>query len=433
MQTQPQRRDAALGPDTITRHVLDNGLTLLVYPNPTIPAVVARMSIKAGAIYDPPEKAGLASFVTRAMRRGTENYTFDALNEETESRGASVGLDAGQALMEVGGRALKEDTRFLLDMIAELLLRPSFPQDEIEKLRRLLRTGLAEMEMDTGSVAERAFRETLYPPDHPYHYRTAGFLETLDNIHRDDMIAFYGQHFRPERATLVVVGDVEPGSIIASAGDLFGSWQVEGEAAPYSVAEVPQPDGATNVFRYVPGKTQNDLVLGFPGLRRRDADYSAFDLMNLLLGRIGLMGRLGKNVRDEQGLAYYAGSSFEAGLGAGPWAVRAGVNPANVLKAIDSIRHEIDRMRSEPIPDDELEGGKRYMTGVLPLRLETSDGIARAILEMELFELGFDYISNYPAIIAALTPEYVNEVARLRLSSDNYVASVAGPNVEGLK
>jgi zinc protease len=187
------------------------------------------------------------------------------------------------------------------------------------------------------------------------------------------------------------------------------------------------------VFRYVAGKTQNDVVLGFPGLRRRDADYYAFDLMNLLLGRIGLMGRLGKNVRDEQGLAYYAGSSFEAGLGAGPWAVRAGVNPANVLKAIESIRHEIERMRTELIPDEELEGGKRYMTGVLPLRLETSDGIARAILEMELFDLGFDYIAKYPAIIASLTPEYVNEVARMRLSSENYVAAVAGPHVEGLK
>jgi zinc protease len=334
--------------------------------------------------------------------------------------------------MEVGGRALKEDTRFLLDTIAELLLHPSFPEDEIEKLRRQLRTGLAEMEMDTGSVAERAFRETLYPEGHPYHYRTAGFLETLDNIARDDMPDFYRRYFRPDRAILVVVGDVEPDNIVAAAGELFGSWRGEGQPAPYEVAEVPRPEGATTVFRFVPGKTQNDLVLGFPGLRRRDADFYAFDLMNLLLGRIGLMGRLGKNVRDEQGLAYYAGSSFEAGLGAGPWAVRAGVNPANVLKAIDSIRHEIERMRTEPIPDDELEGGKRYMTGVLPLRLETSDGIARAILEMELFDLGFDYISKYPAIIAALTPEYVNEVARLRLSSENYVASVAGPPVEGL-
>lgn len=432
MQTAPRKRDAALGPDTITRRVLDNGLTVLVYPNPTIPAVVARMAVKGGSMYDPPEKAGLASFVTRAMRRGTENYTFEQLNEETESRGMSVGLDSGQALMEAGGRALKEDTRFLLDMVAELLLRPTFPQDEIEKLRKQLRTGLAELEMDTGSVAERAFRETVYPEGHPYHYRTVGFLETLDNIQRDDMVAFYRRYFRPDRAILVVVGDVEPANIVKAANELFGAWQGEGEAAPYEIADAPQPEGATTVFRFVPGKTQNDLVLGFPGLRRRDADYYAFDLMNLLLGRIGLMGRLGKNVRDEQGLAYYAGSSFEAGLGAGPWAVRAGVNPANVLKAIDSIRHEIDRMRNELIPDEEFVGGKRYMTGVLPLRLETSDGIARAILEMELFDLGFDYISKYPAIIAALTPEYVNEVARMRLSSENYVAAVAGPPVEGM-
>ena len=430
MQTTQSAKSRALGPDTITRKLLDNGLTLLVYPNPTIPALTARVSIKGGGMYDPPERAGLASFATRAMRRGTQNYTFDQLNEQTESRGASVGVDAGQALMEVGGRALKEDTRFLLETVAEVLLRPSFPEDEIEKLRRQTRTGLSEMEMDTSSVAERAFRETVYPEGHPYHYRTSGFLETLDNIQRDDMLGFYGRYFRPERAILAVVGDVAPGEILELASSTLGSWKAEGaEPEPYTVPDVAQPAGAKSEFKMVPGKTQNDLVLGFPGLRRRDADYYAFDLMNLLLGRIGLMGRLGKSVRDDQGLAYYAGSSFEAGLGAGPWAVRAGVNPVNVDKAITAITKEIERIRTEPIPADELEGGKRYMTGVLPLRLETSDGISRSILEMELFDLGFDYISNYPGIIGALTSEYVGEVARQRLSSQNYVVAVAGPPV----
>lgn len=429
MQTVANR---ALSPETITRQVLPNGLTVLVYPNPTIPALTARISIKGGAMYDPEDKAGLASFATRAMRRGTEHYTYEALNEATEGRGASVGVDAGKALMEAGGRALKEDTRFLFETIADVLLRPTFPESEIEKMRKQTRTGLAELEMDTGSVADRAFRETLYPVGHPYHNRTAGFLETLDNIDRAGMLAFYKRYLRPERAILVTVGDVEPSEIVGLAQELFGGWQAEGEPEPYSVPNVEWPRGATNVFRPVAGKTQNDLILGFPSLRRNEPDYYAFDLMNLLLGRIGLMGRLGKKVRDEQGLAYYAGSSFEAGLGAGPWAVRAGVNPANVLKAIESIKHEINRMRTELIPTEELEGGKRYMTGVLPLRLETSDGIARTILEMELFGLGFDYISRYPAVINALTSEYVNEVANARLSDENYVASVAGPEVEGL-
>lgn len=428
----PTVANRALSAETITRVTLPNGLTILAYPNPTIPALVARISIKGGAMYDPSDKAGLASFATRAARRGTQRYTFEQLNEETEGRGASVGVDAGKALMEAGGRALKEDTRFLFETIGEVLLRPTFPEDEIEKMRRQIRTGLAEMDMDTGSVADRAFRETLYPEGHPYHNRTAGFIETLDNIDRDSMVAFYKRYVRPDRATLVTVGDLDPNEIIALATEQFGGWQAEGdEPEPYTVQDATLPQGATNIFRPVAGKTQNDLVLGFPSLNRRDPDYYAFDLMNLLLGRIGLMGRLGKNVRDEQGLAYYAGSSFEAGLGAGPWAVRAGVNPSNVLKAINSIRHEIDRIRTELIQVEELEGGKRFMTGVLPLRLETSDGLARTILEMELFDLGFDYISRYPSIINALTPEQVNEVAQRHLSSENYVASVAGPAVEG--
>ena len=433
MQTATQQETSALSPETITRRVLDNGLIVLVFPKLNTPALTARLSVKGGAMYDPPEKSGLASFAARMMRRGTEQRTFDELNESTESRGASVGVDAGQTLMEVGGRALKEDTDFLLETIAELALKPSFPESEIEKLRVLLRTGLLEMEQDTGSVAERGFRETLFPVGHPFHLRTAGFLETVGNIGRDDMVAFYRKYFRPERSMIVVVGDVEPEAILSKVTELFGGWKAHGpEAEPYEIPDVPQPVGAKTVFRPVAGKTQNDIVLGFPSIRRSDPDYYAFDLMNLLLGRIGLMGRLGKNVRDAQGLAYYAGSSFEAGLAAGPFAVRAGVNPTSVTKAIDSIKHEIERIRTEPIPAEEIEGGIRYMTGVLPLRLETGDGLSRSILEMELYGLGFDYISNYPAIIKALSPEAVSDVARRRLSSENYVVSVAGPPVEGL-
>lgn len=433
MQTLSEEKNARLSPETITRRTLANGLTVIVYPNPTTPALVARLSIKGGAMYDPAGKAGLASFAARAMRRGTEQHSFDALNEETESRGASVGVDAGKALMEVGGRALKEDADFLLQTIADVALHPSFPEDEIAKLREQLRTGLLEMEMDTASVAERAFREMLYPKGHPYHLRTTGYLDTLDEIGREDMVAFYKRYFRPDRSVLIVVGDVEPEEMVSKADELLGGWHGgSAEPEPYQIAEVDQPRGAERVFKFVPGKTQNDIVLGFPAIRRADPDYYAFDLMNLLLGRIGLMGRLGKTVRDEQGLAYYAGSSFEAGLGAGPWSVHAGVNPENVNRAIESIRREIERVRTEPIPAEEVEGGKRYMTGVLPLRLETSDGLSRTILEMELYNLGFDYIARYPAIINALTAERVSQAASKHLSSENYAVSIAGPKLTEL-
>ena len=174
MQSTEVQSTKGLGPDTITRTVLDNGLTVIVFPKLNTPALVARLSIKGGAMYDPPEKAGRASYATRAMRRGTARRTFEQLNEDTESRAASVGVDAGQALMEVGGRALKEDTDFLLETMTEVTLQPSFPQEEIEKMRVRTRAGLLEMEQDTGSVAERAFRQSLYPEDHPYHYRTGG-------------------------------------------------------------------------------------------------------------------------------------------------------------------------------------------------------------------------------------------------------------------
>jgi zinc protease len=174
-------------------------------------------------------------------------------------------------------------------------------------------------------------------------------------------------------------------------------------------------------------KTQADIVLGTVGPARSAEDYYAARLGDLILGQLGLMGRLGEAVRDQQGLAYYAYSGVEAGLGRGPWSVRAGVNPVNVEQAIDSILAEITRLRNEPVTDQELEDGKDYLTGSLPLRLETNEGIAATLLDMDLHQLGDDYIIRYPDLMRAVTKGQIQAAAQAYLDPEHYALVIVGP------
>jgi zinc protease len=422
-------RTAALGPTSVTRQVLANGIIVLVYPNPTIPTVSARISTRSGAIYEPAEYEGLAEFTASALRRGTRRHTFSDLNQITEERGLSVGVDAGYHLLDVGGRGLREDADFLFATMAEVLREPSFPPDEIERMRSQWLTGLLEQEDDTRAMAGKLFRQAIYPADHPYSRDTSGSLESIRRIERTHMEAFYHRHVRPEDAILVIVGDITPAEGLELAERAFGDWRVEGTPAPIAVADVAQPEATRELHHPIAGKTQNDLVLGFPAIRRTNPDYYALEMMNLILGRLGLYGRLGKTVREDQGLAYYAYSGFSAGFGPGPWTVRAGVNPVSVRRAVASILVEMRRIQDEPVSADELAAGQRYLTGTLPLRLETNSGIAGQIAEIELFGLGWDYVQRYPAIVNSLTIADVQRAARTYLHPDRYVLATAGPDV----
>jgi zinc protease len=177
----------------------------------------------------------------------------------------------------------------------------------------------------------------------------------------------------------------------------------------------------------IPGKTQADIVLGVPGFSRTSPEYYAGMMADLILGRLGLMGRLGAKVRDEEGLAYYVYSQAQAGFTAGPWTVRAGVNPRNLDQAIDGILREIQGLKREPVRDGELNDARDYLIGSLAVRLETDAGIASALLEIELFSLGLDYLLRYPALIRAVTPEEIKTVTARYFSPTGYTIAAAVP------
>lgn len=414
-------------PETVTRTTLNNGLTILVKDNPNNASVTLRGRLLAGGLYDTDKTLGLAHFATAALQRGTHKRTFQKLNAELDRAGMSFGVGAGTETIGFSGKSLVEDFDRLLDIAADVLMHPTFLRDETEKLRSEILTDLKEADQDTGHVAYREFRTLCYPAAHPYYRLSEGKVETVKRLPLDALHEFHARYVRPGITTIVVVGDIRPQQAIEKIARAFGKWKAQGQPQPYKIPDAPKLASIAQRKTPLPGKTQADIVLGYPGLRRTDSDFYPLLVGDLIFGRLGLYGRLGANVREKQGLAYYVYSGVEASLGAGPWAVHAGVNPKNLDRAIESIVAEIKRLRIEPVTQDELDEARDFLTGSLALRLETNDGVASTLAEIELFDLGLDYLERYPKIIRSITAEQILGVAQKYAQVENYALSIAGP------
>ena len=420
-------RFATPGPHDVTRSVLGNGLTVLVRENHASPTVVFRGYVKAGGLCDMDETAGLAGLTAATARRGTTTRTFQEINEAVESVGASLSMGAGEQLAGFTGKSLSEDLSLLVEIAADILQRPSLSEAELEKVRGQVVTSLRQLEDNTQLKADREFRALCYPAGHPFARSVEGTLDTVQRLQRDDLLAFYERFYSPRSTVVAVVGDVESDEVVALLEDTFGGWQAPSDNAPYDIPAAPRPAGERRVVVPMFNKTQADIVWGLPGLSRASSDYYAARVADAILGEVGLMGRLGANVRDKQGLAYYATSSLEAGLGAGPWLVFAGVAPEDVDRAVESILAEVAHLRDELVTEEELADAQDYLTGILPLRLETNDGVAGALIGMELYGLGLDFLHRFPALIRAVTREEVRAVAQKYLDTENYALAIAGP------
>jgi zinc protease len=360
------------------------------------------------------------------LMRGTEGRTFGEINETLESVGAQLGLSAGVHTTGFGGKALAEDLDLLLDILDDCLEHPIFPVPEVERLRGQILTGLQRRAYDTQRMASLTFDALLWP-DHPYGRSVQGYEETIPWLKRDDMAGFHRQHYSPQGMVLAVVGAVPVEAVVEKVRTRLGGWIVPGASPDRSMPPPVRLDERRAGAVPVPGKTQSDIVMGWPGLARTDADYMKAHLTNTLLGVFGMMGRLGNNIRDEQGLAYYVYSQLEAGQGQGSWTAVAGVNPAAVERTVESIRLEVRRLRDEPVPPEELADSQSYLTGSMPLRLETNEGVARTLLDMERYGLGFDYLQRFPGLVNAVTVEDLRDMAHKYLDPDAYVLAVAGP------
>lgn len=416
------------GPDDIAIRRLPNGLTLLARENFVTPAVYVAGYIRVGSRDESPDQAGLANLTAMLVTRGTESHSYDELNECIEGVGASLNVSSGTHTTNFNVKSLAEDTPTLLNLLADVLREPNFPEDQFERVKERRLTSLRERDHNPQSVASLLFSEQAYPEGHPYHTPNTGYVETVTPLRRRQLVEFFHEHYEPRNGAVAIVGAVPADDGLDLLEDTFGGWENISERQRKAIPQVERPTEVIRVTKEVTGKSQSEIVLGAPAMRAYHRDYLAGVLANSVLGVFGLMGRLGESVRDEQGLAYYARSALQRAPQPAPWYARAGVAPENVEQAIQTIKDEIERLGTEPVPDNELSDNKSYLTGSLPLRLETNEGVASAILNMIRYDLGLDYLQRFSDIVWELTAEDVKRVTATYLRPDACVIAVAGPN-----
>jgi zinc protease len=410
------------------RAVLSNGIPVLGQERPLSRSFALRVRVPAGVVYEEhPEESGIAFLTARSLQRGSKGRSFDEINTRLDELGGSVTVDAGREFLEARIRGLREDFQELIDILADALQRPDFPAAEVDKVRAEQLGAIAEADNDTRATADRLVRRSVYPEPNPFGRRVLGDSDIVARLDRDAVAAYHAKAFGPVGATIAVVGGIGGfGLALETLSSAFGSWEGSRRAVDFE-NRLGSNDATVLATEAIPGKSQADIAVGAATIPRGHADYYALDVGNLILGRLGLMGRLGAEVRDRQGLAYYASSQLETRRDGTLWAARAGVDPENIDHAVLAIRTELDRLRSELVSNEELEDAISYLTGVLPLALETHDGVASTLLAIEEFDLGLDYLDRYPDIIAAVSRDQVLEAARSHLDPERLAIGVASP------
>lgn len=414
------------GPETILRRELENGVTVLARENFASPSVVVQGFLPVGSLHESPAESGLAYLTSLALMRGTSKRGFEELFEAIESIGARLNFRAGVHTTSFHAKSLAEDLPLLLEMLIEVLSEPTFPDAEVGRLKTQQLTALAIRAQDTGSRAQLAFDELVYK-DHPYQHPVEGYIETVKDLAPAIMHRFHNETYGAAGVSIAIVGAVEATEAVDAVEASLGTWTKRAEKDQPELPTVTELTGTTRREVRLDGKQQSDIVVGCPGPSRFDDDYLAAALGNNILGRFGLMGRIGEAVRETAGLAYSAYSVLSGGAGPGPWQVLAGVNPENEQRAIEIILDELRRFSSKRVSADELLENQMHYIGRLPLQLESNEGVGGALIHLERYALGLDYYQRYPELIAAISRDQILEAAGRFIDPARLAITVAGP------
>jgi len=409
-----------------SRVQLANGATIVAKETRKTPAVAINIAIQAGSICDPADSLGATYVLSRVIDRGTTTRSAEAIAEDLDGRGVSLTISVTRHLFSLVCTCLVEDFESVLALIGDIVTSPSIPNDELAIRKGEVVTGLRQDEDNPAVRAMERLMSLLYGPDHEYGRRARGTIESVERLTHSRLQELHSARFTPAGLTAVIVGDLDAARIVDVASSVFGSWMRP--AAP-PVALPPAPAGGKRRRMTIPmmNKSQTEIAYGFVTITRDDPQYYIFSLMNNVFGQYALGGRLGDNIRERQGMAYHVSSAFDANILPGPLVIRAGVNAANVDRAIASIDEEVTALRRDGITAKELTESRQYMIGAMPRQLETNAGIAQFLQIAEFFNLGLDYDVRLPEFLGAVTLEQVHAVAQTYLDVDRATIVVAGP------
>jgi zinc protease len=409
---------------------LNNGLKVLLVENPSLPTVSLTASVLAGARYDPEPKAGLAILVSRLLDEGTQNRTSLEIADAIESVGGAIEVDGSFERIVATAGVLNKDVDLGLELLSDLLIRPIFPQDYVDKEKERTLAEIMSAQDRPQVVAGWAFNELVYER-HPLHRPSHGYPETVDRITREDLLDFHSRYFVPNNVILSIVGDFRVAELLPKIDAAFGAWTSK-PLVPPTYPDPIRQTGKRVKFITMPAQ-QSNIYLGHLGVRRTTPDYYALQVLDTILGGgAGFTARIPMRLRDELGLAYttFASITMTAGLDPGRFIAFIGTSPENMKLAIEGLVNEIRRIIEEPVTTQELQDAKDYLTGSFVFAFESSPQIARFLIHAEVYGLGFDYIEKYPQYIKAITMDDISRVAKRYLDNENYTLVVVGPVAE---
>jgi zinc protease len=408
------------------RSVLDSGVRVIAKHSGATPAVTIHASFEAGTVFDPAHEPGVAHFVSRTIDRGTSSQTADDIAERLDFRGVSLAITVNRHALSLVCTCLVEDLDPILATLADIVMYPAFADREVETRRGEIVTMIRQDEDNPAAMAAEGLLSLLYGAAHPYGRRPRGTVETVERISRSSLQAFHTARFAPDSLSLVIVGDLDPRRGIECAARAFATWKAAAVGRPQFPPIEPPRERRMRIIPMM-NKAQADIAYGFTTITRSDPAFHAYWLMNNIFGEYSIGGRLGDSIRERQGMAYYVFSALDANVVPGPLLIRAGVNPANVDRALASIDEEIARMAAEGPTDRELAESRQFLIGSLPRRLETNVGIANFLQMVEFFDLGMDYDRRVPDLLAGISRDDVHAAARAVLDPTRAAVVVAGP------
>jgi len=402
---------------------LANGLTVIYNSNPGVPLVSTQLVIKSGSGANPLAQPGLSSFTAQLLQEGTATRTAPQIADEVAQLGAFLGTGSGVDASFAQLTSLKATFPQALDVLADVVQHPQFPQEEVERQRASRIGELAQQRENAGAVAARVEAAALYGPKHPYGNIQLGTEAALKATTRADLQTFWQQHYLPNNAALIVSGDISEAELKTLAEAKFGSWKA-GTVAP-SVNATPQTTKARLILVDKPGAPQTAVRLSTIAVDRKTPDYAPLQVMNAALGGL-FTSRLSNNLREEKGYTYGVRSQLQYRSQPGPFSIAAGVRTDVTGPAVSETFKEIRAMIAKPLTNKELSNARNSQVLSLPGQFETNASISASMANTYIYGLGLDYYSSLPQRFSSVTGKQVQEVVKKYLQPEKLIVIGVG-------
>ena len=430
-QQRPDRsKPPALGPapsvnlPPIQKRMLSNGLPVWIVEAHKVPLVQVNLLVMAGSGDDPVGKFGVASLTAAMLDEGAGTRSSLEIADAVDYLGADLvttsSPDASAVRLNVPVSRLGE----ALPIMADVVIRPTFPAPDLERLRQERLTALLQAKDDPAQVIPYAFQRIVFGPTHRYGTGQVGTEATLKALTAQDLKAFHDSMYQPSDATLIVVGDITAGAALPLLEQQFGGWKGTGAVRRSPVPTASQSTATQVTIVDVPMAAQSQIRIGWVGVPRSTPDYFTLEVLNTILGG-SFTSRLNQNLREEHGYAYGASSRFDMRLSAGPFMAAAGVQTDKTAEALQEFFKELNRIQ-EPVSADELAKAKNYVALSFPSEFETLNDLGAHLEELLVYKLPDDYFERYVANVQAVTAAAVQKAASTYIQPKRMSVVVVG-------